>query len=117
MILVDTSIWVDHLRVGDDGLATLLNSTQVVPHPFVIGKLACSNLRNRTEVLALMADLPQAVVATNVEVLFFIEQHRLKGPGIGYIDVYLLASVSLTSPPPEFGYGTNGWAHWPPNWI
>lgn len=98
MILVDTSIWVDHLRVGDDGLATLLNRTQVVTHPFVIGELACGNLRNRTEVLSLMADLPQAVVATNVEVLFFIEQHRLMGRGIGYIDAHLLASVSLTSP-------------------
>lgn len=98
MILVDTSIWIDHLRHGNEELATQLNSAQVLTHPFVIGELACGNLTNRSEVLTLMANLPQVAVATDHEVLFFIEQHRLMGRGIGYIDAHLLAAVSLSSP-------------------
>jgi len=98
MILVDTSVWIDYLRVGDDELATLLNSTRVFTHPFVIGELACGNLHNRTEILTLLADLPHVAVATDEEVLFFIEQHSLMGRGVGYIDAHLLASASLTHP-------------------
>jgi hypothetical protein len=85
------------LRAGDDGLAALLNSSQVLIHPFVIGELACGILRNREEVLALLKDLPQAAVATDDEVLFFIEQHELMGRGIGYVDAHLLAAASLES--------------------
>ena len=95
MILVDTSIWIDHLRSGSRNLELLLNSNQVLLHPFVLGELACGNLDRRTEVLALLGNLPAAPVATEAEVLFFIEQHRLMGKGIGYIDVHLLASVLL----------------------
>ena len=95
MILVDTSVWIEHLRAGDDLLARLLESTQVLTHPFVIGELACGNLSNRTEILSLLADLPRAVVATDVEVLLFIEQHKLMGRGVGYIDAHLLASTAL----------------------
>ena len=95
MILVDTSIWIDHLRSGSRNLELLLNSNQVLLHPFVLGELACGNLDRRTEVLALLGNLPAAPVATAAEVLFFIEQHRLMGKGIGYIDVHLLASVLL----------------------
>ena len=95
MILVDTSVWIDHLRAGDAVLATMLNSSQVLMHPFVLGELACGNLRNRTELLALLKDLPQAALATDAEVLFFIEQHALMGRGIGYVDVHLLAAVAL----------------------
>lgn len=98
MILVDTSIWVDHLRAGDKGLASLLGSARVLIHPFVVGELACGNLRKRAEVLALLQDLPQAPVARNAEVLFFIEQHRLMGRGIGYIDAHLLAAATLADP-------------------
>ncbi len=98
MILVDTSVWIDHLRAGDEELARQLNSTQVFSHPFVVGELACGNLRNRNEVLTLLGDLPQVTVATDTEVLFFIEQHGLMGRGIGYIDTHLLAAVSLASP-------------------
>ena len=98
MILADTSVWIDHLRAGDEELVTLLNSTLVLTHPFVIGELACGNLRNRSEVLALLGDLPQVTVATDAEVLFFVEEHRLMGRGIGYIDAHLLAAVSLASP-------------------
>ena len=95
MILVDTSIWIDHLRSGSRNLELLLNNNQVLLHPFVLGELACGNLDRRTEVLALLGNLPAAPVATEAEVLFFIEQHRLMGKGIGYIDVHLLASVLL----------------------
>ncbi len=98
MILVDTSAWIDHLRVGDEELARRLDSIQVLSHPFVVGELACGNLHNRNEVLTLLGNLPQVTVATDAEVLFFIEQHRLMGRGIGYIDAHLLAAVSLTSP-------------------
>lgn len=95
MILVDTSVWVDHLRAGDAELAALLNGSQVLMHPFVLGELACGNLRNRTEVLALLKDLPRATVATDEEVLFFIERHALMGRGVGYVDAHLLAAVTL----------------------
>jgi len=98
MILVDTSICIDHLRSGDDELVTLLNSAQVLSHPFVVGELACGNLRSRDEVLALIGDLPQVTVATDTEVLYFIEQHGLMGRSIGYIAAHILAAVSLTSP-------------------
>lgn len=95
MILVDTSVWVEHLRTGDPGLATLLNSSQVLMHPFVLGELACGNLRQRAELLRLLKDLPQSTVARDEEVLFFIERHRLMGRGIGYVDAHLLAAVAL----------------------
>lgn len=95
MILIDTSIWIDHLRVGDDGLVGLLNSTQVLIHPFVTGELACGNLSNRTEVLRLLEDLPQTPVVSQNEVLFFIEHNKLTGQGIGFIDAHLLAATAL----------------------
>lgn len=97
MILADTSVWIDHLRAGDAELAALLNGSQVLMHPFVLGELACGNLRNRTEVLALLKDLPKAAVATDEEVLFFIERHALMGRDIGYVDAHLLAAVTLGS--------------------
>jgi predicted nucleic acid-binding protein len=95
VILVDTSIWVDHLRSGDDGLVDLLNASQVLMHPFVLGELACGNLRQRTEILSLLNDLPEIPVARDEEVLFYIERHELMGRGIGYIDAHLLAAVAL----------------------
>lgn len=95
MILVDTSIWVDHLRDGDARLTDLLEAGQVLVHPVVIGELACGNLRNRTETLGLLGDLPCAPVASDREVLYFIEQHALMERGIGYVDAHLLASVAL----------------------
>ena len=98
MILVDTFVWIDFLRVGNDKLAGLLNAIQVLTHPFIVGELACGNLRNRTEVLSLLAALPQAAAATDAEVLFLIERHGLMGRGIGYIDAHLLASAALSSP-------------------
>ena len=96
MILVDTSVWVDHLRRGDAKLAALLERGLVVVHPFVIGEIACGRLTNRTSVLELLQDLPMAVVADSDEVLGFMERHGLYGKGIGYVDVHLLASTALT---------------------
>ncbi len=95
MILVDTSVWVDHLRSGDALLVSTLERSLVVTHPFVVGELACGNLRNRSTVLALLQELPAAPVATHAEVLTFIDARSLMGRGIGYADVHLLASVML----------------------
>jgi len=95
MILVDTSVWIDHLRAGEPALAVALEQGAVLTHPFVVGELACGNLKNRSEVLQLLGDLPGAPIATDAEVLDFIERRALMGHGIGYIDVHLLASVVL----------------------
>ena len=97
MILVDTSVWVDHLRRGDEALAGLLEAGRVLAHPFVIGELALGNIPRRDLVLRALQDLPQANVATDREVLYFIDRHRLFGLGIGYVDAHLLAAVSLTA--------------------
>lgn len=96
MILVDTSVWVDHLRASDKALAALLDGGVVLAHPFVIGELALGNLRQREIVLSALSDLPHASVATDVEVLQFIDRHALFGRGIGYVDAHLLAAVQLT---------------------
>ena len=95
MILVDTSVWIDHLRTGDTELAALLNDCRVLMHPFVLGELACGNLRNREQVLRLLRGLPGMTVATHDEVLYFIERHAVMGRGIGYVDAHLLAAVAL----------------------
>jgi predicted nucleic acid-binding protein len=96
VILVDTSLWVDHLRVGDAGLADLLENGQVLAHPFVIGELSLGVLRRRNAILEHLADLPQAQVATDPEALRFIDDQALFGLGIGYVDVHLLAATRLT---------------------
>ncbi|MEO7521879.1 MAG: type II toxin-antitoxin system VapC family toxin, partial [Gemmatimonas sp.] len=95
MILVDSSLWVDHLRSRSARLAAALEWGEVAMHPFVIGELACGHLRNRQELLDHWSRLPAAPVATDSEVLVFIENHRLIGHGLGYIDMGLLASVAL----------------------
>lgn len=95
MILVDTSVWIDHLRHGDSGLAAELEAGGVLVHPFIVGELACGTLINRSEVLALLQALPQAMVAGDQEVLAFIESRNLMGRGVGYVDAHLLASVVL----------------------
>jgi predicted nucleic acid-binding protein len=97
VILADTSVWVDHLRASDKALVALLDAGMVLAHPFVIGELALGNLRQREIVLEALADLPHASVATDAEVLHFIELHALLGRGIGYIDAHLLAAVQLTA--------------------
>ncbi len=96
MILVDTSVWVGHLHHGLPRLATLLQEGAVLIHPWVIGELACGNLRNRSQVLELMQGLPAATVASDAEVLLLIERDLLMGLGIGYVDAHLLASARLS---------------------
>ena len=97
MILVDTSVWIDHLRAGDAQLAVLLERSAVTMHPMVLGELACGNLKDRDMFLALWRNLRQLTAATDVEALFFLERNHLWGRGIGYIDVHLLAAVSLSA--------------------
>jgi predicted nucleic acid-binding protein len=97
VILVDTSVWVDHLRAGDRTLVRLLENSQVLVHPFVIGELALGNVRQRANLLAELQNLPQAPVASDQEVLRFIELHELFGLGIGYVDAHLLAAVRLSA--------------------
>lgn len=97
MILVDTSIWVDHLRSGDSALVALLQQSRVLMHPAVIGEIALGNLVRRDEVLSLMASLPQSVVAYDEEVLAMISAATLHGRGIGYVDACLLAATKLTA--------------------
>lgn len=97
MILVDTSIWIDHLRTGDPQLVALLQEGNVLGHPWVTGELALASLSRRTEVLGLLHNLPQATVATHVEVLTLIDHDRLFGLGIGYVDAHLLASTRLSA--------------------
>lgn len=96
MVLVDTSVWVSHFKDGNPKLEELLIKGRVVCHPFIIGELACGNLKNRKEILSLLEALPTATTADHKEVLYFIEQHRLMGIGLGYVDVHLLASARLS---------------------
>lgn len=95
MILVDTSVWVEHLRHGTVGLDALLNDGYVLCHPFIIGELACGNLRNRAEILSLLQTLPMAILAEDEEVMRLIDNFHLMGKGLGYIDMHLLASATL----------------------
>lgn len=97
MILVDTSIWVDHLRAGDPELVGLLQDGQVLAHPWVTGELALGHLSRRSEILGLLQNLPRAPVATDVEVLTLIDNQHLFGLGIGYVDAHLLAATMLTT--------------------
>jgi predicted nucleic acid-binding protein len=96
VILVDTSVWVEHLRKGDAGMRLLLDGGRVLLHPLVIGELAMGNMKGRDLILAALRKLPEALVARDEEVLQFISAHRLFGLGIGYIDAHLLTSVQLT---------------------
>ena len=95
MVLVDTSVWVDHLRYDNVELRRLLDSGRVLSHPFVIGELSCGNLRNRRVILELLDALPTALLAEHLEVLHLVEERRLFGQGLGWIDVHLLASALL----------------------
>jgi len=99
MLLVDTSVWVAHLRQGELGLGPFLQEGRVLCHPFIIGELACANLSNRSEIISLLQALPSAALASPAEVLNFIENCRLMGKGLGYVDVHLLASARLTGVP------------------
>ncbi|MFN0193515.1 MAG: type II toxin-antitoxin system VapC family toxin [Aestuariivirga sp.] len=97
MILVDTSVWIDHLRKPDSMLARLLEEARIVTHPFIIGEIALGSLKNRKLILTSLAGLPAAIVASDEEVLSHIDAAGLAGAGIGYLDAHLLASAKLTS--------------------
>ena len=97
MILVDTSVWVDHFRNGNSTLGELLERGLALTHPFVIGELALGNLHQRELVLRMLSHLPRASVATHAEVLRFIDRYSLFGRGVGYVDVHLLAAIRLTA--------------------
>ena len=97
MILVDSSVWVDHLRQGDQRLVTLLEASQVLTHPFVVGEIALGSLKNRESILGSLKGLPEAATATDEEVQQFIESNALFGLGIGYIDAHLLAAIRLNA--------------------
>ena len=96
MILVDSSVWIDHLRARDETLSVLLTRVEVLTHPFVVGEIALGSIRYRDAVLASLQRLPSAMIATDGDVLRLIDRHRLFGRGIGYIDAHLLAAVRLT---------------------
>jgi predicted nucleic acid-binding protein len=95
VVLVDTSILVEHLRRGHPGLIAALDADDVCMHPFIVGEIACGNLHNRSEVLTLLTALPQVPVAEHAEVLRMIEARDLAGGGLGWVDMHLLASALL----------------------
>ena len=95
MTLVDTSVWIDHLRKTDAELSVLLDEGRVLVHPFVIGELACGTLRHRAEVLGHLRRLPGVPVASTDEVHHLLETHDLAGCGLGWVDLHLLASARL----------------------
>ena len=97
MILVDTSVWVDHLRADDPALRGLLQAGLVLMHPFVLGEIALGQLRQRATVLAALGNLSRTAVATEAEVMRLIEAEGLAGAGIGYLDAHLLATARLSA--------------------
>jgi predicted nucleic acid-binding protein len=99
MVIVDTSIWVTHLRQGSRQLEKLLMDAEVMCHPFIIGELACGHLKNRNEIISLLQSLPMAPTIEFDEFLFFIDRNRLMGKGVGFVDVNLLASSQLIGIP------------------
>jgi len=104
VILVDTSVWINHLRLASAILSELLDDGEVLVHPFVLGELALGNLRRRDAFLSDLRDLPRAAVATDEEVISLIDRQTLFGRGIGYVDAHLLAAARLTA-------GTKLWTH------
>ncbi|MGA3015557.1 MAG: type II toxin-antitoxin system VapC family toxin [Bryobacteraceae bacterium] len=96
MILVDTSVWINHFRKSDVGLAQLLADGSAGVHPFIVGELACGNLKNRVATLGDLARLPQTPIASETEVRHLLESSRLWGKGLGWIDLHLLAAARLS---------------------
>lgn len=97
MVLVDTSVWIDHLRKGNPRLEALLDEGEVLCHPFIIGELACGHIVNRRQIMAFLCSLPRVVTADHDEVMHLIDAHQLMGTGIGYLDAHLLASARVSS--------------------
>ena len=99
MVLVDTSVWISHLRSGERHLEVLLEEAEVLAHDFIVGEIACGNLKNRNEILSLLQALPVIPVVSQQELLYFIGQRGLMGSGIGFVDAHLLASAQLKGIP------------------
>jgi predicted nucleic acid-binding protein len=99
MVLVDTSVWIEHFRSGNIGLENLLNDGDVACHLFIIGELACGNISNRAEILSLLRALPLTKHAAHEEVMHFIGNYELMGKGLGFIDMHLIASAVLSKVP------------------
>ena len=97
VVLADTSIWIDHFNQGDSRLEYLLNENEVVTHPFIIGELACGNMKNRTLIFGLLHALPSIPEISKEEFFSFLDHHRLFGTGLGYVDVHLLASALISN--------------------
>ena len=97
MILVDTSVWIDHLRHGNHLLSTLLERNRVLMHSMIIGELACGSLKDRQVLLDLWGNLPAIPVVSDPEALYYLEHHQLMGKGIGYVDLHLLASAAVST--------------------
>lgn len=97
MVLVDTSVWIDHLRKGNPRLEALLDEGEVLCHPFIIGELACGQIVNRRQIVAFLNSLPRVGTAGHEEVMHLIDAHRLMGTGIGYLDAHLLASARMSA--------------------
>lgn len=95
MILVDTSVWIDHLRHTEVELVALLHQHVVLMHPMILGELACGNLKNRSTLIGLWQGLPRITTATDAEAMHFIDTHGLMGKGIGFIDVHLVCALAL----------------------
>jgi predicted nucleic acid-binding protein len=96
MVLVDTSVWVEHFRRGNERLEVLLNDGGVACHPYVVGELACGHLQNRDEILALLGALPVVQVAEHEEALHLVSEFQLQGSGLGWVDIHLLSSALLS---------------------
>ena len=99
MVIVDTSVWITHLREGNSNLKGLLLDGEVACHPFIIGELACGAIKNRNEILSLLRSLPMASVVTMEEFLYFIDRNKLMGMGVSFVDVHLLASAQISGLP------------------
>lgn len=97
MLLVDTSVWSDHLRRHDPAMAKQLAAGEVLVHPFVVGEIACGAFPHRSEALSLMNRLPSAPLLAQAELLGFIERHALAGRGVGFVDIHLLASAMVVN--------------------
>ena len=96
MILVDSSVWIDHLRVANPSLMELIFDEGALTHPFVVGELAVGSIANRQEFLSELSELPTPMIATDAEVMELVERRSLFSCGIGFLDAHLLASVLLT---------------------
>ena len=98
-ILVDTSVWIKHLREGDQNLIRLLGQGLVASHPYIIGELACGGIKNRHEIISLLTDLPSTEILDHSDIMEFIENRKIMNKGIGYIDVHLLGSALVSDTP------------------